>query len=253
MREQFDINRLLGLLRYDLLNRYRAVVTVSAAIVGLMLLQSVFNWPRVYDMKAGVEIAILGVLLFVWGPIAASRSFLEIHSKSRNEAYLLLPASALEKVLARALLITLIFGTYAIVFVALVAWLSAGVRMLIHGESTVLFFPSMFTNSKTLAFFFLTQSLFFLGGSWFRKQQFFKTILSLIAFWIGFVCVVFVVVRLFFPGFEDMGSLELDVNPGELFSRYGAVLLWLCYLGVPIFCGLVAWFRIREVQVNHGI
>ena len=251
MREQFDIKRLLGLLRCDLLNRYRAVVTVSAAIVGLMLLQSVFNWPR----EAGVEIAILGVLLFVWGPIAASRSFLEIHSKSRNEAYLLLPASALEKVLARALLITLIFGTYAIVFATLVAWLSAGVRMLIHGESTVLFFPSMFTNSKTLAVFFLTQSLFFLGGSWFRTQQFFKTILSLITFWIGFVCVVYVVVRLFFPDFEGI-SLELDINPvalGELASRYGEVLLWLCYLGVQIFCGLVAWFRIREVQVNHGI
>ncbi len=97
MKEHFDINRLFGLLRIDLLNRYRAVVTVSAAIAGIMFLTSLLNWFAVDDPTPFYN-GLLGVMLFIWGPIAASRSFLEMHSKTRNEAYLLLPASALEKV-----------------------------------------------------------------------------------------------------------------------------------------------------------
>ena len=50
--------------------------------------------------------ALFIATLFAWGTIATSLSFTDLHGRATNTAFLLLPASALEKTVSRLLLST---------------------------------------------------------------------------------------------------------------------------------------------------
>ena len=75
------------------------------------------------------------------GIIASSRAFRPLHDKTRNEAYLLLPASALEKTLARLLAVTAGLVTYLLVFSTVVALVVESLNLLFFGSRNGFFNP----------------------------------------------------------------------------------------------------------------
>ena len=115
MNENFSFERLWLLLRSDAVGGYRSVLTVSAALVGVILVTSMISLGG-SDVTGGFYLGWFGTMLFFWGIIASSRAFRELHDKTRNEAYLLIPASALEKTAARLLTLTVGLAAYLLVF-----------------------------------------------------------------------------------------------------------------------------------------
>src|SRR5690606_1808626 len=118
-------------------------------------------------------------LLFLWGFMLSSRSFPELHDKTRNEVYLLLPASALEKTLARLLIATVGFVPYLLLFTTLVALLTQAVGTLLFDRSPALLQlpgPSLWS---LVGYYIAGQSVYFLGGAWFRRSHFSKTLIVL--------------------------------------------------------------------------
>jgi len=256
MSQHFDIERLTNLLRTDFINRYRSVGIASAALTGLVFIIAMFNAPETSG-STGIYSILLFCMLLIWGPIAASHSFRELHDKEMNQAYLLLPASALEKMISRLLLVIVVFPLYAVVFVMALSWLMIGVQSLLGTNSWGAFVPSEFLQPISIGTFVVNQSLFFLGAAWFRKMHLIKTVLSLTGLGIGMSIFAGVVLRTVFP---DVMSGDFDFDPAVLFENHEGltnvllfVLRLLYYAVLPTFCWSVAWLRIRETQVSHGV
>lgn len=259
MSEQFSLTRFAYLLRSDLVNRYRSLAIVSGTLAALMLVHGLLT--AAFSQNPDNIFAVWGVgMLFIWGAIAASKSFSELHDKNQNEAFLLLPASALEKVVSRLLLVTVGLGLYIIVFTNVVSWLNALLGFVTFGRRDLLF-PPFGANLRMLAFFLVQQSLFFAGAAWFRKNHFIKTAFTLTVGAIGLAVFTGIVVNLVFPEIRDPAGAELfEIDMTALYAAYEPYLRVLLgflafayFVVLPVLCWLLAWMRVRETQVSHGV
>ena len=148
----------------------------------------------------------------------------------------------------------------AFVFVTLVSWVIAAIVGVLRPANPAFFSPLPFVDWRVLSFFVIHQSLFFLGAAWFRKTHLVKTVLVMTAFSIGLVIFVGLMLRLFFPELATIPGMNIDVDFDGLIQNYQALLegSWvflrlLYYFGLPLSCWTIAWLRVRETQVSHGI
>lgn len=259
MSEQLDLDRLGWLIRGDLLNRYRPTAITTGVIAGIVILVALLFRPTPQNQTI-VYWVLVAVMLFVWGPGFASQSFIELHDKTRNDAYLLLPASALEKVLARLILCTAIFPVFALIVSTAIAWVATGLRALVLGISEPLFVPYEVLTLQTAGLFIVNQAMFFLGAAWFRKQHFMKTALTMTAASLGLFLFAGLVARIVFPDFGELMQTGFRVDPSQMaavFRSYQDGIAYVAgtifYIGIPVFCWAVAWMRLKETQVSHGI
>ena len=88
MNEHFSIERTWWLLRADLASGYRSLLMVSGTLAGAILLISLLSFDGDTDVP-GFFVSAFSAILFVWGAIASSHAFRELHDKTRNEAWLL--------------------------------------------------------------------------------------------------------------------------------------------------------------------
>lgn len=259
MSERLSLTRLGYLLRSDLINRYRSLLIVSATLAALMLVHGLFTAAFRQSPDNVFPAWGFGMLL-IWGAIAASKSFSDLHDKTQNDAFLLLPASTLEKVASRLLLVTVGLGLYIIVFTNVVSWINALLGFVMFGRRDLLF-PIFVADFRLLAFFIVNQSVFFLGAAWFRKNQFVKTVFTLTVVSIGLVIFAGLVLSLFFPEIRDPFATDmLEVDFGAFYAAYEphfrfllSFLVFTYFAVLPVFCWVVAWMRVKETQVSHGV
>jgi hypothetical protein len=197
------------------------------------------------------------MFLLVWGATVASRAFRELHDRTRNESFLLLPASALEKTLARLLLITVGFFVYLLVFATAVSLLSETLNLLAFGERNEFFQPFDRRIGLLIGHYIVLQSLFFLGAAWFRRAHFWKTALAIIAILFAYFALAAVLGFLLFRSYVDGYGMTFD---GGVFLAsiplldFGAnAAKFAYYFVLPPFCWFVAWLRVRETQVSYGV
>jgi hypothetical protein len=258
MSEHFEINRLVHLLRVDLTRGYRLILVASGAVAGgvaivALLFQSAFANPQVAFSF------LLAAALMIAAPIKASQSFLDLHGKTTNEAYLLLPASALEKMLARLIQTVVLLPIYMAIFAIVLSILVAILRSGLYGAPLEIFSAVPFMRSEFIGFVVVNQSIFFLGGAWFSRQQFFKTILVCTGLGIALTFFSMFVFRLFFADVWS-GAIGANIDWTTLANAYSGplrflqfVMVILVYIALPVFCWAVSWMRIKETQVSHGV
>jgi len=261
MNESFSMERLTWLLRADLVARYRTVLIIAVTVAVLVIVQGMLLSASPNPPENIYAPWFLG-MLFIWGPIAASQSFRELHDKSQNEAYLLLPASALEKTLARLLLITVVFGLFVLLFFLVLGWLNAVLNFLIMGRSVATFSPPEFMGTTLWLHVIVVQSVFFLGAAWFRKAHFVKTNFAITLGLLALILLAGLMVRVLFGGhlsaFMMTGDLSLD--QGRFLEANRGLLEFLGWIGRPVyfavlppFCWWVVWLRVKETQVSYGV
>ena len=257
MNDNFDIGRTLSLLRLDLVRSYRVAIIAGAAIAGVMILQA-FLQPFAQD-RTMTYVGVIGLVWFIGGAIVASRAFTELHDKTRNDAYLLLPASAFEKVLVRVVLVTVLFPIAAALLVTVGAWLISVIKLVILGRGEAFFSPLEPFDAGVFGLFVLQQSVYTLGAAWFRKHHFVRTALATTVFLIAVVWLFAILARLILPDI-GLAMVALDFNPvpvfGELsarLARFGWLAKFVLFVAVPVFCWTVAWMRVRETQVSYGV
>ena len=265
MNEQLSLHRLGLLLRGDAIGNYRTLAVYSSALASVMLITSLIsNATGNFGPGSNFYLIWFVGMLFVWGTIACSYSFQELHDKTRNEAYLSLPASALEKTLARLLRITLGFVIYLLIFTLLTSWVVNGVNWLAFNRSGPSFQPFDPMVWQFMDDFIVNQSIYFLGAAWFRKSHFAKTALSSMIAGIGLSLIAALIIRITFGPFLDFAAVGAEAGFGravELFfadhaaqlSTLTKVLQVLYYVCLPLFCWSVAWMRVQETQVSHGV
>ena len=250
MSEHLAPRRLGLLLRNDIVGGYRTFAVESAALALLVVWASAMN--AFFDGEAPDTLLWFSLFLLIWGPIVASRSFRELHDRTKNESFLLLPASALEKTLARLLLITVGFFVFLLVFATAVSLLSETLNLLAFGDRDELFRPTDGRIWLLIGHFAVAQSVFFLGAAWFRRAHFWKTVLSIvvICFAFGGLGALIGILGMTFDGEELYGAYVGRMRLAD----FGVDAVKLAYYFVlPVFCWFVAWLRVRETQVSYGV
>jgi hypothetical protein len=262
MNDVFDWRRIALLLRNDIVGGYRTWLTRSAGVAAFVLLIPIIN-ALAHEFPGGrAYFWWFYVLLFAWGAGTASSALAELHDRTRNEAYLLLPASAIEKIVSRFALVTLGFFVFFIVFATPLALATQAIDAWTLGR-TVGWFPRTGAGLEWvwIGNFLVVQSVFFAGGAWFRKMHFVKIAASLVALYFSALAFAYVVAYLFLPQFRD--GLGMSFSPGDfdpIVEGYPAVIaaVWwglrvLYFAALPVLSVYVAWLRVKEAQVSHGV
>ena len=206
MNEVLSARRLWLLIRADFITGYRHLIVIGGALAAAIFVASVatrgdFAFGGVFYREC------FGLSLFIWGIVASSRAFRPLHAKSRNEAWLLVPASALEKTLARLLAVTIGLVAFLLVFIGLLSVVVETINLLLFGDRNAFFDPFDPAVRDRIALYIFLQSFYFLGGAWFRRAHFVKTTLALALAVAAFAILALVAARVAFTGYGmDMGT-----------------------------------------------
>jgi hypothetical protein len=261
MSETLNPRRVALLMRADLLTWYRTLGIVSAAAAGVIVLAAVL----LKSDGAAADHYYFGwfaVLLFLAGLILTSRGFRDLHDKTRNAAFLLLPASAFEKTLARLLILSVGYIAFLVLFVTLVSIVGEAAIWLVRSRWESPFDPFDTRVWQLAGHFVILQSVFFLGAAWFRSSHLFKTVLTmvlLIAAYIGIVALLGRVLlrRMMSPEFITTAVENMSFGFYEqhrlIFDAAGIAVELAYFVVLPVFCWTVAWIRITETQVSDGV
>lgn len=274
MEPSFSAHRLWLLLRGDFLAAWRAQAYICGTTAAILFAISLMDFIYGY-VDPSMHQELYGYGLFIWGIIATSLAFHQLDDRTRREAYLLLPASALEKMLARLLPVTLGLGIALPVYFLVLSVLVESFNLAVFGTQRPLFDPFDPGVWKLFGYYLILQSPFFLGAVWFGRFSFILTALALFVFHIGLALLVLAATWLALgsPGWQ-FGEAPA-VHPGLHaehydvldFMLYGVVdnvlvnllnpdwdtqiaILNVVLILIPPVLWWIAWLRLREVQAN---
>jgi hypothetical protein len=250
VNDQLSLQRLAFVLRSDLMRTYRSALLISGTAALVALVVSLLG---AYDGDVGQGPTFYRVFfiaaVFTWGTIATSVCFSDMHGRGTNIAFLLLPASALEKTLSRLLIHTVGLIAYLLLFTTLLSWALEGINTLWIGERRGFFSPLDEVGWMLVPHFLVAQALFFIGAAWFRKFQFVKTVGTVIAIQIGLSVIAVSLAWMVGP----TRCLNANCYQFPMVDWISDAATIAYFYLLPPFCWFVAWLRVGEAQVSHGI
>ncbi len=205
--------------------------------------------------------------LFLSGCLSANFLFAHLHNKPKSISYLLLPASAAEK-----LLITLFVGTavylvgYSTIFYMIEPIFVITCNKITGSNWTIIniFRIDQYENpflesepSSLFLLYFTTQACFITGSLYFRKYSFFKTVIALLFVWVfvGFLQVR-VILSVLPAGrfFDNLTAYEILDFKG---NRLVEMPIWFTYSYKIFFSYLItlglwvsSYFLLREKEIS---
>ena len=219
------------------------------------------------------NIPAMCTLIFIAGIFYAARFFKEIHSPSNGVAYFMIPATQLEKLIVGIIMTTFYYfammiityvignllGTALYNFIINFDFLKQFLPFFIdRGYSPLRWkmfevisgFPVTFgANSITYValwflLFILIQSIYLLGGLYFKRNQPFVTTFSIVAFLILQSTYTSLLIKLCVIG--NITDDIINITSIDKISEY--VLYGSYYLLIPFFW-IVSYFRLTEKQI----
>jgi hypothetical protein len=247
----FSVNRFKLLVARQLTVNYKTMLIAAGAITGFLIVVSLLT---VFTGGGGMSSeAFLGLVMpffFIGGYLLTSVSFSELNTPHKGYLYLMLPATAFEKLMSAWVISSVMY----LVSGALIIW---GINLLLLALSSIvgvqgvevinMFSPEVL---KPLGVYLVTQSIFFLGAIWFRKVHFLKTLLSMFGVLMMLMFFTGIMMMIFF--FRQETGFTINSNNSVNFSGYPFVnelmkyLFWICL--APFFI-TVAYFRLKEREV----
>ena len=264
MNDTFSARRLRLLLGGDFIAGWRSLLMISGALAGVVLAAAMIAPDHhAFDTdlhdNPSFHRALFTAALFVWGIVASSRAFRALHDKTSNEAWLLLPATALEKTAARLLAVTAGLVVWLLVFFTVVSVVVESLNLLLFGKRHAFFDPFDPIVRERVSLYVVLQSIYFLGGAWFRRAHFIKTTLAITVAAIGLVALAVLTLRIAFGDIPmDVHlrtrnlSYVLEVTPWLNSGTAEAALLAFKVL-LPVACWWIAWMRVAQSQVSDGV
>ena len=213
------------------------------------------------------NVQTMTALIVVAGVFYAARFFKEVHHPTSGIAYFMIPATQLEK-LTVAIIMTSFYYYAMMIVVYVIGNLSgtffgnmlAGMDFLPNGlfqhsplqwslfEEVSSNLPIDIYGQKSLMIisffitFLLTQSLFLLGGLYFRKNQAFKTFSSLILIGLLLAILALAEVKLILGDEILRAGTNWNINPSPVMAEIFRIALLM-------FFWVVSYFRLTEKQV----
>lgn len=248
----FSASRFILLIKRFIILNIKTWAIGLAAATGLIILIAIaqaYLFGISFNYNGLVNFGL--VQIFIGGFIVASMAYKELNSPARSQFYLTLPATTLEKLLSHWFVTSILFIVVANILLAFAISLSSVFCNLIWGSAIEYFNPFAIANLKIMATFLVLQSIFFLGATYFRKNNFIKTVL--VIFIISQILMVFMIIitfLLFKSGNPYMSENIINTEFQLVFESTFKNLVQIAYFGLLApFCLLVSYFRLKEREV----
>ncbi len=279
MQPTFSFDRFTLLLKKHWAENKKRYILSALAFIGLLVIWFLFVMltDDFHPMAEGLQEVTFIFSLFIIGSFYASQIFRELGSRARGINYLMVPASAMEKLLCSLLYgIILFFVVFTVAF-----YLADGLMVLIANAmhpsynkltpeggqlkaSLVNMFPfsgpgqKASSNAYILLLFLVIQSFFILGSVYFEKYSFIKTAISMFVTMLVFFVLLYVLNEGLMPdgsfhenlsSYRVFGPESTDEKLVQLPGWVGPALRGLFMYGLAPFFWVVTYFRLREKQV----
>lgn len=216
----------------------------AATLFGVLLLISLFTAYTNPNGLAGVR-EFYNVVFVITGLIFTSQVFMELHAPNQAYAYLTLPVSTLEKLLGSWFITSPLYvllytaATYAIY---LISTLVSGLAV-----SPASFFNSDFLH--TIGSYMVVQTIFLWGASFFRKNNFLKTVLSLLVLLVSLGLWGGLIVWLFYgQNVTVTGANEAEIeSTAENILKPAVQIFYWAFLGPYML--VTTYFTLKERQL----
>lgn len=249
---QFSVHRFMLLIkRYAIFNTKTLLIglgALSGVMIFIALIQTYVS-GGMFNVEALTNTG--QTMIFIGGFVLTSMVFKELHAPARSQFYLTLPATTAEKLFSSWIITSVGFVVLANVILSLVLLLSNGLAHIAWSTPISYFNPFTSGNIQIMSVYFVTQSIFFLGAIYFRKNNFLKTILSLfvISFVINIITAGFMYIIF---GQMGMGGEMQSLPPDFILTMESTApkLARFAFYGIitPLSL-LVSYFRLKEREV----
>jgi len=271
MNQFFSFNRFkLLVLKHWADNKKRYGLSILA-FVGLLIAWFVLFMLTDPEnmMNQNLQQITFFLSLFAMGSFYASQYFRDLGSRAKGINFLLVPASAFEKLLCALLYNVVLFvavflACFYLVDTLMVAianhlYAAAGEKVTVTNMFKVILLR--FNEEATINFlmtFFFVQAAFLLGSVYFEKYSFIKTIIS--GFVTGFTifCLLYFFSEVLLPdgGYHNGFLTSYRVHVDGVNDKVVQVPRWigdvfrnLVMFGLAPFAWVVTYFRLKEKQV----
>jgi hypothetical protein len=245
------------LLKRQWLENRKAWLIGALALAGILAFLFLLTWRWRTSFNGDTTKGIFLLMLFTGGILFMSTILKDLGNKQKGIWLLILPASALVK-----LVVALFYGVIAYLVVYFgIFYLVRELMLLAFGAEATLWASLDLMKNSFYQFVFvyiIFQSIVLLGSVYFNKSQFLKTIL--------------ITMILFFAAFNGNGLLlklitgEMNINANvpldsfqfayggdniyvrstALMTYISCTLLWFI---VPVTLWVITWFRIKEKEL----
>lgn len=253
VKPTFNPVRVVLLMRNAVMLSRASILFTSAALAGVVILWSLADTytgcSPMFHRSAYLW------LFFSGGLFVTCRGFRELHDPIKGYAWLLLPASALEKTVSRILLVGPVYCIASLMAYLAASLLSEGVNALTVGRCHFWFNPLDFFIFKLMAVYIVVQAPFLAGAVYFKKHVLSKTILFLVCIVVVFGVGMLAAARIIFG--EGFGGLDLNgldfayesgmfqgMGPGLI--KTGKVIFWFV---LPVVSWVICFLRHRETEL----
>ena len=259
-QDSFHPTRFYLLIRNGIVLNKSTILLVSAAVGGILVFLSAIDAFLGYRPKFHQGL-YLG-LLYVGGLIVTSRIFKDFHDTIKGPAWLLIPASPLEKASSRIALSTVIYVITTMLIYFGFSLLSEGFNWLLFGRNHPLFNPFDPWVLHGVALYFVLQAPLLVGAIYFQKHSLSKTILALLGYTFVFFVVVGIAAWLIFGDYFHGLLLNLETLIEQTgttddaiianIGRLGKVALWIWriifWAIIPPLCWTICYYRLKETE-----
>ncbi len=247
---QFSVQRLFLLIkRHSIMNMKTWLIgfgALSGVIIVSALLQSFATGNFNIESLSATGISFI----FIAGYLITSMAYNEIHTPARGQFYLILPATTFEKLLSHWLLTSIVYVLVAHALLSLVLIVAGLLSALIFSTSMDFYNPFTEAGFKNMGVYLVTQSVFFLGALYFRKNNMLKTLLSIFVIIVALGTIAGLFGWIILGEFNQINEENLPPQGLELFTviipDIAKILFW--GLTAPFFL-IVSYFKLKEREV----
>ncbi|MBW6478460.1 MAG: hypothetical protein K0B37_03460 [Bacteroidales bacterium] len=247
---QFSVQRLFLLMkRHSIMNLKTWLIgfgAISGVLIVMALLQSLGSGTFNLDSLTATGISFI----FIAGYLITSMMYNEIHTPARGQFYLILPATTFEKLLSNWLLSSIVYVLVAHIMLSLVLLIAGLLSAAIFSTSLDFYNPFTEAGFKNMGVYLVTQSIFFLGALYFRKNNMLKTLLSIFAVIVALGMIASLFGWIILGEFNQINEENLPPQGLEFFTitipNIAKYLFW--GLTAPFFL-VVSYFKLKEREV----
>jgi hypothetical protein len=249
MENTFNIQRAgLQFIR-QLTMQLKASIIALGAIAGILLMIGglVVSFGNTTYTSANF-LGLAMPMFFIGGFVLTSVIFAELNNPHRGFLYLMLPATAMEKLLSTWAITSLLYTAIGILVMMTVNITLVAYSSIFSLNSVELVNPFSYEMLRMFGIYLITQTIFLVGAIHFRRAQFFKTVLSLLALMMAISAFTAIFgFAIFYNGLK-FGNFNVNINimDSDSWSAAGEILFWA--LLAP-FMLTVTYFKIKEREV----
>ena len=253
----FNPKRFFLLIRNSLFLNRSSMLIASAVVLIIIILQSILDSITTCSEDFYHDFYFL--ILIISGLVVTSKISTGLHHEAKGPAWILIPASTLEKLVSLIVLSTVIPAVSTLLFLSLASLVSEAINWIFIGSCHTLFnaFDTSYIHETMV--YLVIQTPYLLGAIYFKRHALGKTFLSLFVYSLFLFGITLLAGRVIFGHFiwdssywQSVLAEITTIDPvvklmriNEMSQFYAKILFG--YIMVPLFW-VIAYFRLKETE-----